>query len=60
MQRIYLTKIPGPHYTISARTDADLYHQITRVLRMTIGESIAFFENGRGDMIYSITRISRE
>jgi 16S rRNA (uracil1498-N3)-methyltransferase len=60
MQRIYLPKIPGPHYTISARTDADLYHQITRVLRMTIGESIAFFENGRGDVIYTIAAITRD
>lgn len=60
MQRIYLPKLPGPQYTLSARTDSDLYHQITRVLRMTIGDTIAFFENGKGDCIYTITAISRD
>jgi 16S rRNA (uracil1498-N3)-methyltransferase len=60
MQRIYLPKLPGSRYTISARTDADLYHQITRVLRMTPGENIAFFENGQGDSEFTIMKITRD
>lgn len=60
MQRFFLKTPAFEALRIHAVDQTELYHQITRVLRMQIGENCIFFEEGGDNLIYEITSIDKK
>ncbi len=59
MQRFFSTVSCLDLLAISAKNQPELYHQMTRVLRMQILDHCAFFEEGGDDGVYEITGIDK-
>lgn len=57
MQRFYVTFPLNIDITI---TDSDLLHQLTRVLRSQIGDTIILFSNDGMEVTYEITKIEKK
>ncbi len=57
MQRIYYPETLG--ITLSFSKDYPIYHQFTRVLRISKGERIIFFNGDRKDIVYEVIDITR-
>ncbi len=65
MQRFYFPHILPTEFVISSRAQSDLYHQMTRVLRMQRGDRCIFFTgvpNSNGlfeDCVFQIKAIDK-
>lgn len=60
MQRFFLKTPCFETLRIYAMDQAELYHQMTRVLRMQTREKCIFFEEGGDDNMYEITGIDKK
>jgi 16S rRNA (uracil1498-N3)-methyltransferase len=60
MQRFFSEKACPETLRISASERPESYHQMTRVLRMQVGDTCAFFENGGDDIVYEIIGIDKK
>lgn len=56
MQRFYVTFPLDIDVTI---TDKDIYHQLTRVLRIQIGERVVLFDGDGSETEYEVTHIDK-
>jgi len=60
MQRFF-SKIPTPEsLRITIGDQPEFYHQVTRVLRMQVGDTGIFFEENGDDMVYIIESIDKK
>jgi RsmE family RNA methyltransferase len=60
MQRFF-SKIPTPELLqIRLSEQPELYHQVTRVLRMQVGDTGIFFEENGDDLVYEIASIDKK
>jgi 16S rRNA (uracil1498-N3)-methyltransferase len=57
MQRFFVTSPLGIDVIL---TDKDIYHQLTRVLRIQIGEEVALFDGDGSETIYEVTAIDKK
>lgn len=56
MQRLYVTSPLSIDVTI---TDKDIYHQLTRVLRIRIGDRVVLFDGDGSETEYEVTHIDK-
>jgi 16S rRNA (uracil1498-N3)-methyltransferase len=57
MQRFFVTSPLGIDVIL---TDRDIYHQLTRVLRIQLGEQVTLFDGDGSETIYEVTAIDKK
>lgn len=57
MQRFFVTSPLGIDVIL---TDKDIYHQLTRVLRIQVGEQVSLFDGDGSETIYAVTAIDKK
>ncbi len=57
MQRFFVTSPLGIDVIL---TDKDIYHQLTRVLRIQVGEQVSLFDGDGSETIYTVTSIDKK
>lgn len=60
MQRFFSKISCSDILKITLKQQSELYHQMTRVLRMQRGDFCIFFEEGGDDIVYEITGIDKQ